>query len=76
MTATVGNNPRMPVHNADIARVFEEIADLLELESGNPFRVRAYRNAARLVGGLRLDIAAQLAEGKVLPKLPALVALH
>ena len=72
MTATVGNNPRMPVHNADIARVFEEIADLLELESGNPFRVRAYRNAARLVGGLRLDIAAQLAEGKVLPKLPGI----
>ncbi|MGA8006454.1 MAG: helix-hairpin-helix domain-containing protein, partial [Burkholderiales bacterium] len=59
----------MPVHNADIARVFEEIAELLELESGNPFRVRAYRNAARLVGGLRLDIAAHLAEGKTLPKL-------
>ena len=38
----------MPVHNADIARVFEEIADLLELEDGNPFRVRAYRNAARI----------------------------
>ena len=62
----------MPVHNADIARVFDEIADLLELESGNPFRVRAYRNAARLVGGLRLDIAAQLAEGKALPKLPGI----
>jgi len=62
----------MPVHNADIARVFEEIADLLELESGNPFRVRAYRNAARLVGGLRLDIAAQLAEGRALPKLPGI----
>ena len=66
------NNWRMPVHNADIARVFEEIADLLELEEGNPFRVRAYRNAARLVGGLRLDIAAQLAEGKALPKLPGI----
>lgn len=62
----------MPVHNADIARVFEEIADLLELESGNPFRVRAYRNAARLLGGLRLDVAAQLAEGKALPKLPGI----
>lgn len=38
----------MSVHNADIARVFDEIADLLELESGNPLRVRAYRDAARL----------------------------
>lgn len=36
----------MPVHNADIAAVFTEIADLLEIEGGHPFRVRAYRNAA------------------------------
>jgi len=64
----------MPVHNADIARVFEEIADLLELESGNPFRVRAYRNAARMVEGLRLDLAAQLTQGKTLPKLPGVGA--
>lgn len=33
----------MPVKNADIARVFEEIADLLEIQEANPFRVRAYR---------------------------------
>ena len=37
----------MPIHNADIAAVFEEIADLLEIENENPFRIRAYRNAAR-----------------------------
>jgi hypothetical protein len=47
----------MAVHNADIARCFEELADLLELRDENPFRVRAYRNAARVVGELRLDIA-------------------
>ncbi|MDA8108849.1 MAG: helix-hairpin-helix domain-containing protein, partial [Betaproteobacteria bacterium] len=51
----------MPVHNADIVRVFEEIADLLELGDENPFRVRAYRNAARIVSDLRLDIAGELA---------------
>lgn len=50
----------MPVHNADIARVFEEIADLLEIQEANPFRVRAYRNAARMLGDLRLDVAATL----------------
>lgn len=36
----------MPVRNADIAAVFDEIADLLEVQGENPFRIRAYRNAA------------------------------
>jgi DNA polymerase (family 10) len=62
----------MAVHNADIASAFEEIADLLELGDENPFRVRAYRNAARIVGGLSLDLAATLAAGKDLPKLPGI----
>jgi DNA polymerase (family 10) len=62
----------VPVHNADIARVFEEIADLLDLQEANPFRVRAYRNAARTVGDLRIDIAQTLADGKPLPKLPGI----
>jgi len=47
----------MPVSNADIAKVFDEIADLLELGDENPFRVRAYRNAARIVGGVAIDLA-------------------
>jgi len=64
----------MPVHNADIARAFEEIASLLELGDENPFRVRAYRNAARVVADLRLDIPARLAEGGELPKLPGIGA--
>jgi DNA polymerase (family 10) len=64
----------MPVHNADIARIFDEIADLLELEDENPFRVRAYRNGARVAGELGLDIAAHLAQGKALPKLPGIGA--
>jgi DNA polymerase (family 10) len=42
----------MPVANADIAAAFEQIADLLELRNANPFRVRAYRNAARVIGEL------------------------
>lgn len=62
----------MAVHNADIARVFEEIADLLEIQEANPFRVRAYRNAARTVGDLRIDLAQTIADGKPLPKLPGI----
>jgi len=64
----------MPVHNADIATAFDEIADLLELGDENPFRVRAYRNAARVVGSQSLDLAAALAAGKDLPKLPGIGA--
>jgi DNA polymerase (family X) len=37
------------VQNADIARQLDEVADLLEISEANPFRVRAYRNAARTV---------------------------
>jgi DNA polymerase (family 10) len=62
----------MAVHNADIARVFDAIADLLELSDENPFRVRAYRTAARVVGELGLDVAQTLAEGRELPKLPGI----
>jgi DNA polymerase (family X) len=63
-----------PVHNADIARIFEEIADLLEIQEANPFRVRAYRNAARTIGDVRRDLPQTVAAGKPLPKLPGIGA--
>ena len=37
------------LRNGEIARIFEQIADLLEIDGANPFRVRAYRNAARML---------------------------
>jgi DNA polymerase (family 10) len=64
----------MPVHNADIAAIFEEIADLLEIQEANPFRVRAYRNAARTIGEYGRDVAAMIAHGEKLPKLPGIGA--
>jgi DNA polymerase (family 10) len=36
--------------NREIAAAFDEVADLLEFQDANPFRVRAYRNAARRIG--------------------------
>jgi DNA polymerase (family 10) len=60
----------MPVHNADLAAVFEQIADLLEIKGENPFRIRAYRNAARTVSELGRDLAPLVARGEPLPKLP------
>ena len=40
------------MQNAEIAAVLEEIADLLEFQGANAFRVRAYRNAGRTVHDL------------------------
>jgi len=40
----------------EIAEVFNEIGQLLELKGENPFRVRAYYNAARIVESLQEDI--------------------
>ena len=37
------------MNNVAIAETFDLIADLLEFQDANPFRVRAYRNAARTV---------------------------
>jgi DNA polymerase (family 10) len=42
----------VPIYNSDIADIFDEIADYLEIEDENPFRIRAYRNGARSVRGL------------------------
>jgi DNA polymerase (family X) len=47
----------MPVQNADVAEVFERVANLLEIQDANEFRVRAYRNASRTVSSLARDIA-------------------
>ena len=37
------------MQNAEIARLLGDVADLLEISAANPFKVRAYRNAARTV---------------------------
>jgi DNA polymerase (family 10) len=62
----------MPVHNNDIAAVFEEIADLLEIEQANPFRIRAYRNAARTLQGLGEEVRDLIQEGFDLEQLPGI----
>jgi DNA polymerase (family 10) len=53
----------MPVHNADIARILEEVGDLLEIKDANPFRVRAYRDAARAVKSRASDLAGRVRDG-------------
>ena len=43
--------------NFDIARIFTEIGDLLEIKDANPFKIRAYRNAADIIGHMAEPIA-------------------
>jgi DNA polymerase (family 10) len=57
------------VRNEDIAAIFEEIADILEIEGANPYRIRAYRNAARVVQAFGSDIPTLLTNGAELPKI-------
>ena len=47
--------------NAEIARVFSHIATMLEMDGENPFRVRAYREGARVIESLA-EPAAMLAQ--------------
>jgi len=62
----------MAVHNADIAAAFRRLADLLEIEGSNQFRVRAYRNAAATVEGLPHDAARMIDNGEDLSELPGI----
>lgn len=62
----------MPVQNAEIAAMFDQAADLLEIKGENPFRVRAYRRAARTVEGLPQSVRGMLAAGADLSELPGI----
>ena len=62
----------MTVHNAEVATAFEEMADLLEIEGANPFRVRAYRFAARTLRDLPAEVGEMVAKGEDLTSLPGI----
>jgi DNA polymerase (family 10) len=64
----------MPVQNLLIARVLEEIADRLEIQDANPFRVRAYRTAARTIGEYQDDVKELVARGETVVGLPGIGA--
>jgi DNA polymerase (family X) len=44
--------------NQQIAKIFSEIAELLELKGENVFRIRAYQRASQNLDGLTKDVAA------------------
>ncbi|MCA9737229.1 MAG: DNA polymerase III, partial [Gemmatimonadetes bacterium] len=58
------------MENFEIARVLGELADLLEIQGANSFRVRAYRNAGRAVAQTSRPYAEMVAAGEKLTDLP------
>ncbi|EPR44284.1 PHP domain protein [Desulfovibrio sp. X2] len=62
----------MPAHNADIARIFRNVAEYLEINGANAFRVRAYENAARTVESMARDVADMVAADEDLSGLPGI----
>lgn len=62
----------MAIDNAEIAGLFDRYADLLEIQDANPFRVRAYRNAARVVGASSRSMSDLVAEDRDLDELPGI----
>jgi DNA polymerase (family 10) len=62
----------MPIRNADIADIFDRIADYLEIEGENPFKIRAYRNAGRTIQGLGPEVRDLVAGGEELTGLPGI----
>ena len=62
----------MPVQNAEVAAMFDQAAELLEIEGENQFRVRAYRRAARVIEGLPQSVKSLLSAGRDLSELPGI----
>jgi DNA polymerase (family 10) len=56
--------------NTAIAKVFQDMADLLELKGENVFKIRAYQRAARTIEHLSKEIEIMLEEGEDLQSIP------
>lgn len=60
----------MQVQNSEIANIFKKVAELLEIKGDNPFRIRAYRNAAETLNNLPEKASDLVEEQQDLSELP------
>jgi DNA polymerase (family X) len=60
------------MQNLEIADRLTELADLLEIQGANPFRIRAYRNAVRTIREQTRPLAAMVADEEDLKALPGI----
>ncbi len=51
--------------NSEVARVFKDIADLLELKKENPFKIRAYQKAFHSIEHLPVEIEQLVKEDRL-----------
>jgi len=63
--ATDADTGAQPVDKGRVAAIFDEMANLLELDGANQFEVRAYQNAARAVGALEGDLGEIARSGRL-----------
>ena len=59
----------MKLSNAEIAQIFENIADILEIQDENRFKVLSYRRAGETLGDLPRDLNAYV-QDKTLHEIP------
>ncbi|GAB6067762.1 DNA polymerase/3'-5' exonuclease PolX [Methylothermus subterraneus] len=62
----------MALSNSEIADLFDQLAELLDIEGENPFRVRAYHNAARTIRSYPKSLAEMVAADEDLTELPGI----
>ena len=62
----------MNIRNTDISELFKKTADFLEISGANPFRIRAYRNAARTISSLAHSVSDLIDEDADLTRLPGI----
>ncbi len=62
----------IPVNNDEIAQVFENIADLLELKGEVVFKIRAYQRAARTIEHLPVELEQMVKEEQDLKSIPGI----
>jgi DNA polymerase (family 10) len=65
-----GEEASTAMKNSDVAKVFQDIADLLELKGENVFKIRAYQKAARAIDHYPRELEAMIGEGGDLHSIP------
>src|SRR5947209_5389784 len=56
---------RSTMETARVARILDEMGTLLEVRGENPFRCRAYHNAAQALKGLPSDLSEMISDGSL-----------
>lgn len=60
------------VSNSQIAEWFDRVADFLELDHGNPYRIRAYRRTAGMIRQYPRDLATRVMHSEDLTDIPGI----